>query len=283
LLISRIMSERNPLYQHPEWDIPGSPKALIDLDPVPEASSDLAEDLVSNAPQPETEPENPLDIPSLIRLFQTDAYPLPESAPVRITVSKEATLTLYPNNEAVEYQQQTKDHTIYLRAGKSGEFAFSLTPVQPVGETQAVSQTPPEGSHPVTVTVSDDRLHSTLGETTEPVETPDPAHPAKGHAVEKENNERVVITGRVGREPTIKQIKTGVMAKFPVAQHNPDGSTTWRTIVAFGAKAQALQGTLTKGQQISVAGYPHEREIIGKAGQKRNVTEVYLAGLKHHK
>jgi single-strand DNA-binding protein len=268
------------MYQHPEWDIPGSPKALIGQHPVTAASSDLTEGLESNAPPPETGPENPLDIPSLIRLFQTDAYPLPEGAPVRIAVSKEATLTLYPNNEAVEYQQQTKEHAIYLRAAKSGEFAFSLTPVQ--GESQAVSQIPLEASPPDAVPVSDEPLLSTPLETTEPMETRDPA-PAKGQAEEKENKERVVITGRVGREPTIKQIKTGVMAKFPVAQHNPDGSTTWKTIVAFGAKAEALQGTLTKGQQITVAGYPHERETTGKAGQKKTVTEVYLAGLKHHK
>jgi hypothetical protein len=271
------MSERNPMYQHPEWDLPAVPKVLIGAEPVPDSTP-----LAPTPPQPESAAENPLDIPSLIRLFETDAYPLPESAPVRIAVSKEATLTLYPNNEAIEYQQQTKEHAIYLRAAKSGEFAFSLTPVQPVGETQAVSQIPPEGSPPDTVPVSDERLRSTTLETTEPVETRDPI-PAKAQAGEKENKERVVITGRVGREPTIKHIKTGVMAKFPVAEHHPDGSTTWRTIVALGAKAQALQGTLMKGEQITVAGYPHEREISGKAGQKRKVTEIYLAGLKHHR
>jgi single-strand DNA-binding protein len=271
------MSERNATYQHPEWNLPGAPKALIGQDPVPAASSDVAEDLVSNAPRPETQAENPLDIPSLIRLFQTDAYPLPESAPVRIAVSKEATLTLYPNNEAIEYQQQTKEHAIYLRAGKSGEFAFSLTPVQPVGETQEVSQTPPEDSPPDTVPVSDDRLRPTPGE------TPDPAQPANGQAEEKENKERVVITGRVGRESTTKQIKTGVMAKFLVAEHQPDGTTTWHTIVAFGKTAEGLRDSLPRGQTVTVAGYPHEQEVTGKAGQKRTVTEVYLAGLKHHK
>jgi single-strand DNA-binding protein len=277
------MSERNATYQHPEWNLPGAPKALIGQDPVPAASSDVAEDLVSNAPRPETQAENPLDIPSLIRLFQTDAYPLPESAPVRIAVSKEATLTLYPNNEAIEYQQQTKDHAIYLRAGKSGEFAFSLTPVQPVRETQVVSQISPEDSRPDTVPVSDDRLRPTSGETTELPENQNSTHHAKGQAEEKENKERVVITGRVGRESTTKQIKTRVMAKFPVAEHQPDGTTTWHTIVAFGKTAEGLRDSLAKGRTVTVAGYPHEQEVTGKAGQKRTVTEVYLAGLKHHK
>jgi single-stranded DNA-binding protein len=72
------------------------------------------------------------------------------------------------------------------------------------------------------------------------------------------------------------------MAKFPIAQHNPDGSTTWNTIVAFGKTAEGLRDSLTKGETITVAGYPHEREVTSKAGQKRTVTEIFLAGLKHH-
>jgi single-strand DNA-binding protein len=276
------MSERNPMYQHPEWDLPGSPKALIGHDPVPDAPSAVPEDLMSHVSAPETAAEPTLDIPSLIRLFQTDAYPLPESAPLRIAVSTEASLTLYPNNEAVEYQQQTKEHAIYLRAAKSGEFAFSLTPLQPGGESRVVSQIPPDDSRPDTGAVSNDRLPSAPLEITEPIQTRDQTL-ANGQAGAKENKERVVITGRVGREPTIKQIKSGVMAKFPVAEHHPDGSTTWRTIVAFGSKAEALQGALTKGEHITVSGYPHTREAQTKSGQKKTVTEIYLAGLKHHK
>jgi hypothetical protein len=90
LLVSRTMSERNPMYQHPEWDLPGVPKALIGAEPVPEFSTDPRP---ANDPQPETKQEKPLDTPSLIRLFQTDAYPLPEGQPVRITVGTETSLT----------------------------------------------------------------------------------------------------------------------------------------------------------------------------------------------
>jgi single-stranded DNA-binding protein len=73
------------------------------------------------------------------------------------------------------------------------------------------------------------------------------------------------------------------MAKFPVAEHHPDGSTTWHTIVAFGKNAEGLRESLTKGQMVTVGGYPHHREITGKSGQTRKVTEIYLAGLRHHK
>jgi single-strand DNA-binding protein len=99
----------------------------------------------------------------------------------------------------------------------------------------------------------------------------------------KEAKERQVITGRVGRVPTVKQIKTGLMAKFPVGEHQPDGSTTWHTVVAFGKQAESLRDSLTKGQMVTIGGYPHEREVTGKSGQPRTVTEIYLAGLKHHK
>jgi hypothetical protein len=155
------MSERN---KHPEIDIQTPARALIGLEPV--------QDL------PEPKPDRALDIPSLIRLFQIDAYPLPESTPLQIAVGKETSLTLYPQDEALEYRQQTPEHTVYLRASKRGELAFSF--------------------------------------------------------------------------------------------------------VAFGRTAESLRDSLTKGQMVTVGGYPHQREISGKAGQTRTVTEVYLAGLKHH-
>jgi single-stranded DNA-binding protein len=98
----------------------------------------------------------------------------------------------------------------------------------------------------------------------------------------------VTITGRVGREASFKQIKTGLMAKFPLAEHSvTDGNakTTWHTICAFGKTAEALRGTVAKGQMLTIAGYPHERTISNpKTGMEKIVTEIYLAGaIKHHK
>jgi hypothetical protein len=239
---------------------------------------------------PEREPAEALDIPSLIRLFQTDAYPLPESAPLQIAVGKETSLILYPKDEALEYRQQTPEHIIYLRASKAGELTFSFTPTAPSAARQEPASPPPQNFPHEPVPVSEEAF------------IPEPSHPA-GAAQQaeaatpttdqptvasdatagNEANERKVITGRVGRVPTVKQIKTGLMAKFPVGEHLPDGSTTWHTVVAFGKTAEALKGSLTKGQMVTVGGYPHEREITGKAGQPRRVTEIYLAGIKRHK
>jgi hypothetical protein len=108
------MAERK---KRPEIDIPTPPQALIGFAP--------------EHPHPETTAEKPLDIPTIIRAFQTDAYPLPDSAPLRIAVSDEASLTLYPQQDAIEYRQQTPEHVIYLRASKRGEVAFSVTPKPP--------------------------------------------------------------------------------------------------------------------------------------------------------
>jgi single-strand DNA-binding protein len=259
------MAERN---KHPEIDIQTPARALIGLEPQQDV--------------PETKPEEPLDIPSLIRLFQTDAYTLPESAPLQIAVGKETSLTLYPKDEALEYRQQTPEHTIYLRASKRGELAFSFTPTPPGAGRHEPSPILPENSFPEIVPVGEEVVlpepaHADMSAQQPEVNTQTKDQPGK------EAEERKVITGRVGRVPTLKQIKTGLMAKFPVGEHHQDGSTTWHTVVAFGKTAEALKGSLTKGQIITVGGYPHEREVTGKAGQTRTVTEIYLAGLKHHK
>jgi single-strand DNA-binding protein len=267
------MSERD---KHPEIDIQTPARALIGLEP--------GQNL------PETKPEEVSDIPSLIRLFQTDVYPLPESAPLQIAVGKETSLTLYPKDEALEYRQQTPEHTIYLRASKAGELAFSFTPTPPVPVSQEPSPIPPENSFPETVPVSEEALLPEPAQALVPAQQPEKPTPTKDRPAVaadttkgKETKERVVVTGRVGRVPTVKTIKTGLMAKFPVAEHLPDGSTTWHTIVAFGKNAEGLRDSLAKGQMVTVAGYPHHREISGKSGQTRTVTEIYFAGLKHHK
>jgi hypothetical protein len=109
------MAERKK--KHPEIDISTPPKALIGFDPA------------QNLPEPTA--EEPLDIPTIVRAFQTDAYTLPEGAPLRIAVSAEASLTIFPKQDAIEYRQQTAEHVIYLRASKRGEVAFSLTPKPP--------------------------------------------------------------------------------------------------------------------------------------------------------
>jgi hypothetical protein len=116
LRFAQLMAERK---KQPEIDIQTPARALIGLEP--------------RQTLPEPTAESALDIPTIIRAFQTDAYPLPDGAPLRIAVSDEAPLTLSPKLDAIEYRQQTPEHVIYLRASKRGEVAFSVTPIpQPV-------------------------------------------------------------------------------------------------------------------------------------------------------
>jgi hypothetical protein len=281
------MSERN---KHPEIDIQMPARALMGAEPIPDPVSEVRlPDTAADTPLAQQSPV--VDIPSLISLFQTDAYPRPHDAPLQIAVGKETSLTLFPQDEALEYRQETPEHTIYLRASKRGELAFSFTPTQPVAAIDAALPQPsPQHSLPKTMPASEEAVQNVPPESGEPVKTPDPTPPpaARGSSSPdrtsgKETKERMVITGRVGRVPTLKQIKTGLMAKFPVAEHQPDGATTWHTIVAFGKQAESLRDSLTKGEMVTVGGYPHQREITGRAGQTRTVTEIYLAGLKHHK
>jgi hypothetical protein len=222
------MSERNPLRQHPEWDVPAIAKALIGAEPVPESA------------------------PS-------------DTAGATLPVG-DASLTLFPDERALEFKKETPEHTVFLRLSAAGGVVFNFTPKPPAAATGE------EVMLPESI------------ESAEPAELPEQTPSSAAKTPKKEKKERVTIIGRVEREPSFKQIKTGLMAKLPVAEHQPDGSTTWHTIVVFGKKAEALRDSLTKGQMVTIAGYPHERTISNpKTGALRTMTEIYRAGITHHK
>ena len=223
------MSERKPLYQHPEWDVPAIAKALIGAEPVP-------------AVTPKDAAETTLPI-------------------------GDASLTVFPDERALEFTKETAEHTVFLRLSAAGEVVFSFTPKPPV------------------VATGEKALLPQSIESAEPAVLPEQTPALIDKPPEKEKKERVTITGRVGRLPSFKTIKTGLMVKFPVAEHQPDGSTTWHSITAFGKVAEGLRDTLTKGQMVTIAGYPHERTITNpKTGMEKIVSEIYLAGgIKHHK
>jgi hypothetical protein len=280
-LYSAGMSERTPRFFHPEWDIPATPNALN----LPESATAAA---VSPLPD-QAKPEAPdLDIPTIIQAFLTDAYPLPDENTLRITVG-EASLTLHAKEQAVEYRKQAKEHTVFLRASAAGELVFSFTP-HPPGETTP-AQTSPPGEAPGTATpetadAAPALPHQRQQENPVPQSVPTPQAPASAipeGTPQQEKKERVVIAGRVGRLPTITPLKkSGLIGKFPLAERNPDGTTTWHRITAFGKHAEALRGTLTRGELVTVSGYPHERTTINpKTGKAKTVTEIYFAGLTH--
>jgi hypothetical protein len=218
--------------RHPEWDVPAIAKVLIGAEHVTEVA-----------------PSDPTG--------------------ATLPIGK-VSLTLFPEEKALEFKRQTPEHTIFLRLSAAGDVIFSLTPTPPVETNHEPLPVPPvlsgverEGALPTASSSSDMQA--------KPVQPP--------ASSETEDKQRVVITGRVGRVPTIKKIKTGVMAKFPLAKHQPDGTTTWHTIVAFGKKAEVLRHSLARGEMISIAGYPHERVTSNpKTGAQRALPRyIWLA------
>lgn len=98
--------------------------------------------------------------------------------------------------------------------------------------------------------------------------------------------ERISLTGRLGRDPAFRTTKTGsLVGRFPLAVHREDGNTTWHTVLAFGSRAEQLQrrlasGELTQGREVDVVGYLHVNERPGKDGKPRKVQEVYAVAVK---
>ena len=90
--------------------------------------------------------------------------------------------------------------------------------------------------------------------------------------------ERLSLMGRVGAEPAFRTTPKGTLvARFPLAVHNPDNSTTWHQVLAFNQQAEKLKESVTKGEAVQVVGYMHTREGRGRDGQPRTIRELYAA------
>lgn len=100
--------------------------------------------------------------------------------------------------------------------------------------------------------------------------------PDTEHQTSPETGERVIVTGRAGREPRLAETKTGIpVAKFPLAEKVEEG-TIWHNVVAFKSRAHEVSETVKKGQEYKVVGYRHTR----KDGRGKDITEIYAASVK---
>lgn len=112
-----------------------------------------------------------------------------------------------------------------------------------------------------------------------PPKTPS-AHP-QDKVQGKEMPPRLRLAGRVGKAPVMRTTRNGVLiARFPLAVHEEDGSTSWHQIVAFSEKAEKARDSLAKGQVVEVIGYLHEREQKTQGGKTKRVQELYAAVIK---
>lgn len=97
---------------------------------------------------------------------------------------------------------------------------------------------------------------------------------------------KVMLLGRVGKEPVIRQTATGsVVANLSMATStfsSKDGHrqeyTEWHNIVAFNKAAEVIQSYVKKGDQIFVEGSLQTRKYE-KDGIERYSTEIIVGRL----
>jgi single-strand DNA-binding protein len=91
----------------------------------------------------------------------------------------------------------------------------------------------------------------------------------------------VVLVGRVGQEPEIRDTNSGVkvcnLSVATTSSYKKDGAyadvTEWNRVVLFGKPAEFAQNYIHKGDLVSVRGSLRTRDWE-KDGQKHYMTEV---------
>ena len=93
---------------------------------------------------------------------------------------------------------------------------------------------------------------------------------------------KVFILGRVGKDPSKKEMDKTTICSFPVATSRKykgsDGQTKeeteWHSIVCFGNSADFASNYVSKGDVVHIEGYLKTRKWTGSDGYDRYVTEV---------
>src|SRR4051812_32655810 len=96
------------------------------------------------------------------------------------------------------------------------------------------------------------------------------------------NNNRVQLTGNLGKDPEIRKFDNGKKASFSLATKeefiNRAGETAtdtqWHFVTAWGRIAERIEAELKKGSFVTVEGRLSTRNYVDKSGQKKYVTEV---------
>jgi len=186
--------------------------------------------------------------------------------------------------KGVIFEQSTASQKTRLTVTASGGLSLSIEPQTNISEDSELAQTPAavaidtnrrsEGTRPV---VTDSGAVETVsGDLPKPTES--------APTDEERKQERVTLQGRVGRDPLLRTTRTGkTVAQFPLGVHGVEegkDKTTWHQVVVFDKKAQALQGSVKKGDPVQVVGYKHEKEVQGKDGTPRMVEEIYAVVVK---
>jgi|TARA_R110000824_G_scaffold37525_6_gene115123 single-strand DNA-binding protein len=93
---------------------------------------------------------------------------------------------------------------------------------------------------------------------------------------------RVIITGNLGSDPTLRATGSGLaVANISVATNErvkQDGEwvdhTEWHNIVVFGGQADSCGKFLAKGSKVAVEGKLRTRAFTDRNGNERKSTEI---------
>jgi single-strand DNA-binding protein len=100
---------------------------------------------------------------------------------------------------------------------------------------------------------------------------------------------KVILVGRLGRDPEIRYTPSGTaVASFSIATNyrakDQDGNftdkTEWHNIVAFGQKADLASEYLAKGKLVYIEGRIQTRVVEDQNGQKRYFTDIVCSNLQ---
>ena len=96
---------------------------------------------------------------------------------------------------------------------------------------------------------------------------------------------KVQLLGHLGKEPIVKTLSTGKMARFSLATDesylNREGNrvenTQWHNLVAWGEVAEQVEQSLKKGSRIQLYGKIANRSFETKEGVKKYSCLLYTS------
>lgn len=192
-----------------------------------------------------------------------------------------------PQLHGLRFDQGDDNHQVAVSIAASGAVTFWLAPSQSSAERPETGDaSPPEldlqyGDEAESLEYSGgsdvaDSAPVHLDESAVIVDRPSP---------EQQEQPRVDLRGRVGRDPFVRRTPRGtLLARFPLAvQEEGQEKTIWHQILSFGERAARVQETVKQGQKVTVVGYPHQREVPQKDGSVKIVEEIYAVVVKSSK
>jgi single-strand DNA-binding protein len=98
---------------------------------------------------------------------------------------------------------------------------------------------------------------------------------------------KIIITGNVGRDPEIRNTKTGEQfVSFSVAvsvgtKDNP--KTDWCDISVYGRQMEYVRSYVKRGARVMIEGFPTVDAYIGKDGQAKSSLRIFCNNIEQFK